>query len=136
MLRLLPFLGPPKSALIYSGALSWGRFLTAEWDRPQVVSHWSERGDRQEQQRTDDYDRAEQKTSEGKGVVAQSAQSEWRTLLHTKKAGHRNRGDNRQKSPKHDHKASGDIPWDRFRRRTRVIVESIGGSQAVESGAV
>jgi hypothetical protein len=35
-----------------------------------VISYGAERGDWQEQQRTYNYDRAKQKTSEGKGVVA------------------------------------------------------------------
>ena len=52
--------------------------LSAERDRPQVLRQRSERGHRQEQQRADDDDRSEQKTSEGQGVVAQGPQSEWR----------------------------------------------------------
>src|ERR1700723_3055541 len=40
--------------------------LSSEWDRPKVVGYRSERGDRQEQKRTHDYDRAEQTAPKGK----------------------------------------------------------------------
>src|SRR5208337_3681666 len=49
----------------------------SERNRAEMIRQRSECCGRQEQQRTDDYDRAKQKTSEGKGVVAQSTQSEW-----------------------------------------------------------
>ena len=57
-------------------------------------------------------------------------------LLHAEKRRHRDRRNDRKKTSEHDDKAAADVPRNRFRRRTWIVVQAIAHTQTVESGAV
>src|SRR5258705_13505646 len=94
--------------------------LSAKWDWTQVICQRAERGDRQEQERTNDHDGAEEQTAKRHGIVAQGTETEWRALLHAQERRHRNRRDDRQIAAEQDDQAAGDIPRDSLRRGIRI----------------
>src|SRR5260221_1335037 len=110
--------------------------LTAKRYRTQVISQRAERRDRQEQECTNDYDRAKEQTTEGCCVVTQSSQAEWSALLHPEKRRHRDGCYDRKVASEHDYEAACYVPRYRFCCWIRVAVETVAGTETVESGAV
>src|SRR6266851_8272913 len=102
--------------------------LSAEWDRPQVICKRAERGYRQEQERTNDHDCAEEQAAKCDGVVAKRSETEWRALLHAQEGRHRNRRDDRQVAAEQDDQAARDIPRHCFRSRIRIAEQAVANS--------
>src|SRR5712692_10294365 len=100
-------------------------FLSAEWDRPQMLRQRAERGDRQEQERSHDHDCAEEQTAKCEGIVAQCSQAEGRTLLHPEKSRHRDRRYDWEITAEHNDEAAGDVPRNRLGGWTWVVVQSV-----------
>src|SRR5580698_5742742 len=97
-----------------------------------MLSHRTERGDREEEQGADNCDGANEHEPESKSVVTQSSQTERSALLHAEKGGHRDGCDDGNEAAKHDDEACGDIPRNRFGRWTRITIQAVGGAEAVE----
>jgi hypothetical protein len=91
-----------------------------------MLGHRAERRHRQEQQRSNNHDGAEQQESKGYRVIAKGSQAKRGALLHAEKCRHRDRGHDRQIAAEKDDQTTADVPGNRLRRALVACNSNIG----------